>query len=67
MINEKRKYKNVTDQNGVKKYKKLKNAMNRECKKKRSVLNNICQDINEALNLGLKDKAYEMVKRYFGE
>lgn len=51
----------------MKKYKELKNAMNRKCKKKEVFLNNICQDINEALNLGFMDKAYVMVKSCFGE
>jgi len=43
MINERRKYKNATDQRGKEKYRKLKNAINRECKKSKEVfLNNIC-------------------------
>lgn len=50
MINERRKYKNATDQRGKEKYRKLKNAINRECKKSKEVfLNSICKDINEAL------------------
>lgn len=65
MINERRRYKNATDQRGMVKYRKLKNTINRECKKCKDVfLNNICQDINEALKAVLMDKAYGMVRRY---
>lgn len=68
MINEKRSYKNATDQREMEKYKKLKNAIHRECKKSKEVfLNNICQDINEALKVGLMDKAYGLVRRIFKE
>jgi hypothetical protein len=68
MINKRRRYKNDTDQRRMKKYEKLKNAINRECKKSKEVfLNNICQDINEALKVGLNDKAYGMVRRFFKE
>lgn len=68
MINERWKYENAKDQRGIKKYKKLKNEINRECRNSKGVfLNNICQDINEALKLGLMDKSYTMVRRFFGE
>jgi hypothetical protein len=68
MINERRKYKNATDQRGKEKYGKLKNAINRECKKSKEVfLNNICQDIDEALKVGLMDKAYGIVRTFFKE
>jgi len=43
MINERRRFKNVTDQREVEKYRKLKNAINKECKKSKDIfLNNIC-------------------------
>lgn len=52
----------------MEKYRKLKNAINRDCKKSKEVfLNNICQDINETLKMGQMDKAYGMVRRFFKE
>ncbi|XP_025412229.1 uncharacterized protein LOC112684781 [Sipha flava] len=40
----------------------------RECKKSKEVfLNNICQDIDEALKVGLMDKAYGIVRTFFKE
>lgn len=35
--------------------------------KQGSIFNNICQDINEALKMGLMDKAYGIVRRFFKE
>jgi hypothetical protein len=73
MINERRKYKSATNQRRKKKYRELKNAMNRECKKSKEVfLNNIYNNnynntINEALKVGLMDKAYRTVRRFFKE
>lgn len=68
MINERRRYKNATDKRRKEKYKKLKNAINKEYKKSYKIFfNNICQDINEALKLGLLDMVYEMIKRFFWE
>ncbi|KAF0753999.1 craniofacial development protein 2-like [Aphis craccivora] len=60
MINERRKYKNATDQRGKEKYRKLKNAINRECKKSK-------ENINEALKVGLMDKTYGIVRTFFKE
>jgi len=66
MINKRRRYTNATDQRGVEKYRKLKNAIKKGCKKSKEIfLNNICHDTNEALKVRLMDKVYGMVRRFF--
>jgi len=68
MINERRKYKNATDQRGMEKYRSLRNSINRECRKsKEAFLDSICTEVNIQLKSGQMDKAYGMVKTFFGD
>lgn len=61
-----RNIKNVTDQLGTEKYKRLKNSINRELRKiKEAFLYNIYSEINEQLKSGQMDKAYGMAKTFF--
>jgi esterase/lipase len=53
MINERRKYKNSTDQRSREKYRSLRNAINRECRKsKEAFLDSICTKVNIQLKSG---------------
>lgn len=50
------------------KVKGLNNELNRECRKGKEIfLNNIFQDIIEAIKFGLINKAYGMVRRFLGK
>lgn len=56
MINEWKRYKNVTDQREVEKYRKFKNLINRERKKsKETLFNNIYININAVLKFEFRD------------
>lgn len=68
MIKERRIKKNITNKREMEKYRRLRMQYIENARKKRKYyLNNICQDINIALKLRLMDKAYRMVRRFFGE
>lgn len=68
LINKRRKLKNVVDERGKKEYRKLRNEIIRRSKKgKEEYLNEICEEINRELIVNNLDKAYGMVKKFFGE
>ena len=68
LIEERRKYKNARNDDEVSLYKKLKNQVNRECKKAReNWIENCCEEINENMKKGNTETAYKLVKKHFGE
>lgn len=68
LINERRKYKTRDDEEGKRTYRKLRNEIIRKSKRdKDTYLNEICAEINNELNADNLDKAYGMVKKFFGE
>lgn len=68
LINKRRKFKNAIDEEGQKEYRKLRNEIIRRSKKeKEKYLNEICKEINRELIVNNLDKAYGMVKTFFGE
>lgn len=68
LINERRKYKTRDDEEGKRTYRKLRNEIIRKSKRdKDTYLNEICAEINNELNADKLDKAYGMVKKFFGE
>uniref|UniRef100_A0A8D8XEA4 Craniofacial development protein 2 n=1 Tax=Cacopsylla melanoneura TaxID=428564 RepID=A0A8D8XEA4_9HEMI len=66
LIHERRKYKTISDEEGQRTYRRLRNEINRKCKRDKE-LNDICEEINNELNADNLDKAYGMVKQFFGE
>lgn len=47
MMNERKKYKNATDQQEMEKYRSLRNVINRKCRKSKKVfLDSICKEVS---------------------
>ncbi|XP_026681174.1 craniofacial development protein 2-like [Diaphorina citri] len=68
LIEERRRYKNCQDIEGRIKYKYYKNLVNREAKKaKENWLQNLCEEIEFLLGNGKLEKAYNLIKKYFGK
>ncbi|KAI5692524.1 hypothetical protein M8J77_008381, partial [Diaphorina citri] len=68
LINERRKYKNSTTDEGKEKYRKLKNEIVKKSKRdKENYLNDACEEIDLELKNNNLDKAYGIVKKFFGE
>lgn len=66
MINERRKYKNSKDEEGLMKYKSLRNRIIRRARQDKEVyLINICDEIEKNMKSGQVDIAYRNVKRFF--
>ncbi|XP_039285273.1 craniofacial development protein 2-like [Nilaparvata lugens] len=66
MINERQKYKNSQDEEGLRKYRSLRNKIIRKAKQdKEEYLREICKNINNCMKTGQMDIAYREVKRFF--
>uniref|UniRef100_A0A8D9E3Z3 Craniofacial development protein 2 n=1 Tax=Cacopsylla melanoneura TaxID=428564 RepID=A0A8D9E3Z3_9HEMI len=68
LIEERRKCKNLEDIEGRIRYKHLKNLVNRESRKaKEEWLQDLCTEIDTNLKRGKIEKAYSLIKKYFGK
>jgi hypothetical protein len=65
---EKIKYKNARNDEEERLNKKLKNYVNRECKKDReNWIEGCCEEINNNMKKGITGIVYQLVKKRFGE
>uniref|UniRef100_A0A8D8TI87 Craniofacial development protein 2 n=1 Tax=Cacopsylla melanoneura TaxID=428564 RepID=A0A8D8TI87_9HEMI len=68
LIEERRKYKNLADIQDKIRYRYYKNLINREAKKAKEVwLSELCEEIENLLKCGKLEKAYNLIKKYFGQ
>uniref|UniRef100_A0A8D8Z0H2 Craniofacial development protein 2 n=1 Tax=Cacopsylla melanoneura TaxID=428564 RepID=A0A8D8Z0H2_9HEMI len=68
MIEERRKWKSVSSDEGKATYRRLKNEIVSKCRRaKEEYMNGICEEIDTELKVDNLDKAYGMVKKFFGE
>jgi len=65
-IEERRKYKNSKDTHGIRRYKKLKNKINREAKfAKDNWFEEKCQKLEQLLKNNWMDEAFNTIKKFF--
>lgn len=68
LLEERRKYKSKTDEEGERKYKMLKWEIIRKCRKaKEEWLENRCTEIEEKIKMGKTDAAFILIKKYFNK
>lgn len=68
LIDERRKYKNAANDEGVRQYKRLRNEIDGKCKTaKQKSLEDKCKNIETYITRGKIDTAYRKIKETFGE
>lgn len=66
LMDQRRKYKNISTEQGQQKYRQLRNRIQRECKKaKEDFMTNKCAEIQRDITEGRSDKAYRNIKSMF--
>ena len=66
-MDERRKYKNASDEESKRNYRQLRNAINRKCKlAKEEWIKEKCSEVEREMNIGKIDGAYRKVKENFG-
>ena len=67
LMDERRKYKNASDEESKRNYRQLRNAINRKCKlAKEEWIKEKCSEVEREMNIGKIDGAYRKVKENFG-
>lgn len=68
LIENRRKYKNATDEQGKAEYRRLRNLVNREARKaKERYLERICKEVEENMQIERTDKAYRTANKFFNK
>lgn len=68
MIKERRKYKNATDEEGKRRYRTIRNKINRKTRQdKESYMKEICENIELSMNKNQMEMAYSNIRRFFND